>query len=513
MTYFSARFREGIALFNAGEFFEAHEALEDVWRESTGEDRRFLQGLVQVAVGLHHHSTGNMEGAQSVLARALENLRPYPDRYSGIRVDRVRNSVAPWPKALAGGQPAPPLPKIEVTGAKLHPPVDKAAVKHVGTKPAGVPLLDLRRQYAAIREEIAAAIDRVCSSQHFVLGEEIEAFERETSAYLGVSHTVGCASGTDALWLVLLGCGVKPGDEVITTPFSFFASASAITHAGARPVFVDVDPRTLNLDPESVEKKLSRNRRHVQAILPVHLYGQCADMDAFARIAAEHHITVIEDAAQAFGASWRGRRAGTLGSAAAFSFYPTKNLSAYGDGGCLSTNDGSVSERTRLLRNHGGRTRYHHDEMGWNSRLDAIQAAILRVKLHHLDQWNAMRREHAARYDALFRDAGLTSGSEHPPVRPLETLPGAFHIFHQYVIRASRRDELRAFLTGRNIGTEVYYPIALHLQPAFAYLGYTVGDLPEAERAATEVIALPMFPELRNDEQGTVVEAIAEFYS
>jgi dTDP-4-amino-4,6-dideoxygalactose transaminase len=516
MGEFPPRFRQGIALFNAGEFFEAHEALEDAWRESSGEDRRFLQGLVQVAVGLHHHSTGNTVGARSVLRRALDNLRPYPESYFGIGLEKIRIAVAHWDDALTHGQPAPPLPKVEVTDARLASSVD-----HIGAKPAetrqkthvGVPHLDLCRQYAEIRDEIAAAIERVCSSQHFILGEEVEAFEREASSFLGAAHTVGCASGSDALWLALIGAGVTPGAEVITTPFSFFASASAIVHAGARPVFVDIDPRTLNLSADAVEQKLMRSRPpRVSAILPVHLYGQCADTEAFRRIASELGMAIIEDAAQAFGAAWRGRRAGTHGNAAGFSFYPTKNLSAYGDGGCVATNDAAIADRVRLLRNHGSRTRYHHEEAGWNSRLDAMQAAILRVKLKRLEDWNAARREHAARYDALLREAGLLSAGT-GPLRVIETLPEAFHIFHQYVVCAARRDELRTFLTSRNIGTEIYYPIPLHLQPSFAYLGYTEGDFPEAERAARQVIALPMFPELTAEEQRVVVQTIAEFYS
>jgi len=518
MTEFPPRFREGIALFNAGEFFEAHEALEDAWRESTGEDRRFLQGLVQVAVGLHHHSTGNVVGARSVLARALENLRPYPDEHRGIRLKTLRRDLAPWLHALAHQEPAPALPKIKACDARLAASVDQMALKHAAQKApsrTGVPMLDLRRQYALIREEIAAAIDRVCSSQRFILSDEVDAFEREASAFLGVAETIGCASGSDALWLSLVAAGVKPGDEVITTPFSFFASASAITHAGARPAFVDIDPATLNLSAEAVEQKLrSSQPPRVSAILPVHLYGQCADMDAFASVGKEFNVAIIEDAAQAFGAAWNDRRAGALGKAAAFSFYPTKNLSAYGDAGCVSTNDDAIAERLRLLRNHGSRQRYHHDEAGWNSRLDAVQAAVLRVKLKHLEEWNAARRERAARYDELLRDAGLlASEARSAPLHALETRREAFHIFHQYVIRASRRDELRAFLTAEKIGTEIYYPIPLHLQPPLAYLGYSAGDFPEAERAAEEVIALPMFPELTAEEQRLVVQAITRFYS
>lgn len=379
---------------------------------------------------------------------------------------------------------------------------------------SGVPMLDLGRQYAAIRHDILAAIERVCSSQHFILGAEVESLEREVAAFVGVSHAVGCASGTDALWLVLAANGVKPGDTVITTPFSFFASASAVVRAGARPIFVDIDPHTLNLDPAKVELYLREGRSsNLRAILPVHLYGQCADMDAFTRVAKEFRLTIIEDAAQAIGARWRDARAGSMGKAAAFSFYPSKNLSAYGDAGLTTTNDPDLAEHMRRLRNHGSPRRYLHEQMGWNCRLDAIQAAVLRVKLPHLETWNRQRAEHAATYDRLLTQSGLLSPTADSSLRMLVTLPHAHHVYHQYVIRAQRRDQLRQFLAERKIGTEIYYPIPLHLQPVFSYLGYREGDLPEAELAAREVLALPMFPELRQEEQQWVVESIAEFYS
>jgi dTDP-4-amino-4,6-dideoxygalactose transaminase len=375
-------------------------------------------------------------------------------------------------------------------------------------------MLDLGRQYAQIRPQILAAIERVCASQHFILGEEAEALERELAAFTGAAHAIGCASGTDALWLALAAVGVRPGDAVITTPFSFFASASAIVRAGARPVFVDVEPHTLNLDPALVETYLRAGRSlRLRALLPVHLYGQCADMDAFSRLAEEFQLAVVEDAAQAIGASWRDRRAGSLGAAAAFSFYPTKNLSAYGEAGLVTTNDSAFADDMRRLRNHGSPRRYLHEEMGWNSRLDAIQAAVLRVKLPYVETWNRQRRERAAIYDRLLTQSGLTSPTGDAPVRPLTVAPHAHHIYHQYVIRARRRDDLRRFLAQRNIGSEIYYPIPLHLQPVFAYLGYREGDLPESERAAREVLALPMFPELTDGEQQWVVESLAEFYS
>ena len=379
---------------------------------------------------------------------------------------------------------------------------------------AGVPLLDLGRQYAAIREEILAAVERVCSSQHFILGAEVEALERELAAFTGAAQAVGCASGTDALWLALTAVGVHPGDSVITTAFSFFASASAIVRAGGRPVFVDVDPHTLNLDPHQVEAHLRAGKSaRLRALLPVHLYGQCADMDALRELADEFQVAIVEDAAQAIGARWRDARAGSIGALATFSFYPSKNLSAYGDAGLVTTNHAEFADHMRRLRNHGSPQRYRHEELGWNCRLDAIQAAVLRVKLPHLETWNRKRREHAAAYDLLLTQSGLISATGDSPVRVLTRSPHAHHVYHQYVIRAQRRDELRQFLTDRKIGTEIYYPIPLHLQPVFAYLGYREGDLPESERAAREVLALPMFPELTDEEQQWVVESIAEFYS
>ena len=375
-------------------------------------------------------------------------------------------------------------------------------------------MLDLQRQYQQIREEVLAAVERVCSSQQYILGAEVETLEREIAAFAGASAAVGCASGTDALWLALVAAGVQPGNAVVTTAFSFFASASAIVRAGARPVLVDVDSETLNLSPECVKARLRAGGSYkIRALLPVHLYGQCADMDALQQIADDFQLSIVEDAAQAIGAQWRGRRVGSLGAAATFSFYPTKNLSAYGDAGMVTTSDLNLAEHMRNLRNHGSPRRYHHEEFGWNCRMDAIQAAILRVKLPHLEIWNQQRRQRAATYDRLLADAGLASKRFDSPVKPLKTSPHAFHVFHQYVIRAQRRDELRKFLGDRNIGTEIYYPIPLHLQPCFAYLGYSTGDLPESERAAAEVLALPMFPELTEPEQKCVVHSIADFYS
>jgi len=380
-------------------------------------------------------------------------------------------------------------------------------------------MLDLKRQYESIADDVKAAIERVLMAQHFIGGAELEGFERESADYLDVRVSVGCSSGTDALWLALHASGVGPDTSVVTTPFSFFASVSSIVRCGAAPVLADIDPATLNLDPAAAESALQRTRSHkVRAIVPVHLYGLCANMDAFDQIAREHKVDIIEDAAQAFGAKWRDKKAGAMGKAAGFSFYPTKNLSAYGDAGCVTTNDEELAAHVRRLRNHGSRQRYYHEEIGWNSRLDALQAAVLRVKLRHIDAWNQQRRMLACRYHGLLMNEGLVqtgaqSVNAQAPIAMLATVPEAYHIYHQYVVRVLRRDELRSFLTEQGIGTEIYYPVPLHLQECFAYLGYKPGDLPESERAAKEVLALPMFPELREDEQQRVVAAIAEFYS
>lgn len=388
--------------------------------------------------------------------------------------------------------------------------------KHSGSVP-NVPMLDLSRQYAEVKAEIEESVLRVCASQRYVLGPEVTEFEAEAAAYLGVKHAVGCASGTDALWLSLQVAGVGPGDEVITTPFSFFATASSIIRAGARPVFADVDPKTLNLDPAAVEHRL----RHafsskIKAIMPVHLYGQCADMDALRRTAREYGLALIEDAAQAFGATWRGKHAGSLGDLAGFSFYPTKNLSGFGDGGMVTTNDDQLAAQLRLLRNHGSSRRYYHEAVGWNSRLDSIQAAILRVNLRHLDKWNQKRKQRASAYDLLLGSTGLltTRNDEgQAPVRQLEQSSLATHIYHQYVLLVERRDALREFLSSRQIGSEVYYPVPLHLQECFNYLGYSEGILPVSEEAGHHVIALPIYPDITADEQAHVINTMAEFYS
>jgi dTDP-4-amino-4,6-dideoxygalactose transaminase len=377
-------------------------------------------------------------------------------------------------------------------------------------------MLDLKRQHRQLHNELMGAVGHVLETQQFILGESVAAFEKAAAVQLGVAHAVGCSSGTDALWLALAAAGIGPGHAVVTTPFSFFASVSAILRAGASPLLADIDPTTFNLSPAAVEKILnSPQAAGVRAILPVHLYGQCADFTSFARIAKERNLKLIEDAAQAWGAEWQSVKAGALGDAAAFSFYPTKNLSAAGDAGMVTTNSNEIAERARMLRQHGMRRRYYHDEIGWNTRMDGFQGAILTVKLKYIDGWNQLRRTVARRYHALFHAAGLVEAGPYPThgiVLPHE-VPGTHHVWHQYVIRTNRRDGLRQFLTERKIGSEIYYPVPLHLQAALQSLGYKEGSFPEAERAAREVLALPIFPELREDEQQTVVSAIAEFLS
>ena len=391
-------------------------------------------------------------------------------------------------------------------------------------------MLDLKRQYAPLHKELLEALGHVLETRQFILGEPVAVFERAAAERLGVAHAIGCSSGTDALWLALAAAGIGPGDAVVTSPFSFFASVSSILRAGATPVLADIHPATFNLDPTAVETVLAAPQpTPIRAILPVHLYGQCAEWTAFARIGTEHNLKLIEDAAQAWGAEWPrtkpgvpgdrsslpGCKAGGLGDAAAFSFYPTKNLSAAGDAGMVTTNSDDLAERARMLRQHGMRRRYHHDELGWNARMDGFQGAILGVKLKYIDGWNHARHTVARRYHALFHAAGLAEAGPYPVhgvVLPHE-VPGSHHVWHQYVLRTARRDALREFLTARNIGSEVYYPVPLHMQDALKSLGYKEGDFPESERAAREVLALPIFPELREDEQQTVVHAIADFLS
>ena len=380
--------------------------------------------------------------------------------------------------------------------------------------PQPVQMLDFSRQYASIRQELLDAIESACDSQRFILGPQVASFEQAAATACAAPHAVGCASGTDAIWLALAAADIGPGDTVITTPFSFFASVSAILRCGAQPLLADIDPATFNLSATATEEVIrSHTGAKVKAILPVHLYGQCADWDAFTALKQNYNVLLVEDAAQAFGATWNGIPAGALGDAAAFSFYPTKNLSAMGDAGLVTTLSAAIDDHARVLRAHGMRRRYYHDEIGWNSRLDSLQAAILEVKLRYLPQWNQQRRNLAVRYDQLFDDAGITGSTTGEGIVLPFTDPRATHIFHQYVIRAPRRDELRLYLTDRQIGSEIYYPLPLHQQTSLSSLGYKQGDFPISEAAAHEVLALPMYPELREDEQQTVVETIASFYA
>lgn len=377
-------------------------------------------------------------------------------------------------------------------------------------------MLDLKRQYEPLQQELLDALQHVLETQQFILGEQVTSFEQAAAEKLGVKHAIGCSSGTDALWLALAAAGIGVGDAVVTTPFSFFASVSAILRAGAKPILADIDPVTFNLDSNAVESVLKKPQPvTIRAILPVHLYGQCADWGGFSRLGQEYGLKLIEDAAQAWGAEWQGAKAGGLGDAAAFSFYPTKNLSAAGDAGMVTTNSDDVDEMARALRQHGMRRRYYHDELGWNTRLDGFQGAVLQIKLKYIAGWNEARRTTARRYRTQFHARGLAepgSRPRHGIVLPQE-VPGAHHVWHQYVIRCARRDALHEFLASRKIGSEIYYPVPLHMQAALRDLGYSEGDFPEAERASREVLALPIFPELREDEQQTVVDAIAEFLS
>jgi len=366
-----------------------------------------------------------------------------------------------------------------------------------------VPLLDLTAQYKTIRWQVRSAIDRVCESQLFILGPEVTACERDIASFCGASHAIGVSSGTDALLVALMAAGVAPGDEVITSPFTFFATAGVIARLGARPVFVDIEAENFNLDPDAIESRLTRRTK---AILPVHLFGRCAAMEPILEIAAKHGLTVIEDAAQSIGArNSHGRAAGTIGDLGCFSFFPSKNLGAFGDAGMVVTQNAKLAESVRVLRVHGGKPKYYHKQIGGNFRLDALQAAVLRVKLSYLPLWTAGRRQNAARYRELFDHSGLS-----PHVTLPQDVPG--HIYNQFVIRCVNRDVLQAFLREREIETEIYYPVPLHLQECFAELGYARGEFPQAEAAAQEVLALPIYPELSEEQQCYVVDQICEFY-
>jgi len=369
-----------------------------------------------------------------------------------------------------------------------------------------VPLLALDRQYAVLRDAIRSALDRVCDSGRFVLGPDVSDLEAELARALDVPHAISCASGSDALLLALMALDVQPGDEVILPSYTFFATASAVTRLGATPIFADIDPVTYLIDPEDVRRKISRRTK---ALIPVHLFGRTADMDALLPVAQAAGIPVVEDAAQSILSTWHGRCSGALGDIGCFSFYPTKNLGGAGDGGFLKTTRDDLAKALRLLRVHGMEPRYYHQVVGINSRLDSLQAAVLRVKLPHLDAWTSARQDNASRYQRLFAEHGLAG---HVVVPGNE--PRGRHVWNQFVVRVAegRRDELRAHLASRGVGTEIYYPVPCHLQQCFKHLGWQKGDLPETERAADETLALPIFPELTEAEQRTVVGRIAEFF-
>ncbi|BCS34710.2 hypothetical protein TBR22_A39360 [Luteitalea sp. TBR-22] len=368
-----------------------------------------------------------------------------------------------------------------------------------------VPLLDLAAQYAPIRDAVVEAVTRVVDTQKFILGPEVERFEAQAAAYLGARHAIGVSSGTDALLVAMMALDLGPGDEVIVPTYSFFATAGCVSRTGATPVLVDIDPVTYNLDVDAVRRAITPRTR---AIVPVHLYGQAAEMTPLLALAREQGLSVIEDAAQAIGATYEGRALGTLGDFGCFSFYPSKNLGAAGDAGLVTVNDDDLAARVRLLRVHGAQRTYHHEKVGGNFRMAALQAAVLGVKLPHLEAWTEARRRNADRYRALF--ASLAPGA--PVSLPVEQ-PGRRHIYNQFVIRAERRDALRDHLRANGVGCEIYYPVPFHLQPCFAYLGVPAGALPVSEQAAAETLALPIYSELTEAQQAYVVETIATFYA
>ncbi|HEY3197406.1 MAG TPA: DegT/DnrJ/EryC1/StrS family aminotransferase [Nitrospirales bacterium] len=368
-----------------------------------------------------------------------------------------------------------------------------------------VPLLDLKAQFQPIRKEVMAAIEAVCDEQAFILGSRVADLEKSFQEYVGAAHGVGVASGTDAILLALMASGVGRGDEVVTVPYTFFATAGSISRLGAKPVFVDIHPDSFNMDPRQIEAAITKKTK---AIMPVHLFGQCAAMEGILDIARAHQLPVIEDAAQAIGAERRGRKAGAMGYAGCFSFFPSKNLGGFGDGGMVTTNDPSVADQVRLLRVHGSRGKYLHEVVGMNSRLDALQAAVLKVKLNYLESWIKGRQRNAARYENLFTDAKLLDRITLPVVSKENR-----HVHNQYVIRAPDRDELRAFLKEKGIGTEIYYPTPLHLQPCYQDLGYQTGAFPHSEQAAKETLALPIYAELSEEQQSYVVASVKQFYS
>ena len=368
-----------------------------------------------------------------------------------------------------------------------------------------IPLLNLQAQYTAIRDEIETAISSVLESSHFILGEEVSKLEEEVASFCGTRFAVGVASGTDALLLSLKAFGIGPGDEVITTPYTFFATASSVSRAGAKPVFIDIDPETYNLDTRKLEEYLkAQTSSRLKAVIPVHLYGQCAEMDTVLELARTYNLKVIEDAAQAIGAEYKNRKTGSMGDAGAFSFFPSKNLGGYGDGGMVVTDAQETAERIKILRNQGGMQKYFYSVIGYNSRLDSLQAAILRVKLKYLKEWNRLRREHALTYNRFFADNNNI-------VTPY-TEPRNVHIYNQYTLRVKKRDELEKHLKLKGIGCALYYPLPLHLQECYKDLGYKEGDFPESEKASKETISIPVYPELTTEQQETVAGEIKEFY-
>ena len=382
-----------------------------------------------------------------------------------------------------------------------------------------IPVVNLEAQYETIREEIQAAMAAVLAQGSFILGPEVEALEQQVAAKQGCAYGIGCASGSDAILLSLLALGIGPGDGVLVPSFTFFSTAGAVARVGARPLFVDIDPRTFNINPAAVEEALRKppDRAVVKAIVPVHLYGQCPEMDRLLALAGQSHLPVIEDAAQAVLARYRGRAVGSLGLAGCFSFYPTKNLGGFGDGGMITTNDAAFADRLRLWRSHGSSDKRVFTHLGINSRLDTLQAAVLLVKLRRLDEWTRLRRQKAAVYRETLLNTGLSNPeavhptTEAPIVLPYE-MPGAMHVYHQFTVRALRRDELANYLADNGIESAIYYPTPLHRQPAFAYLGLSAGACPESERAAREVLSLPLYPELIEEQQVRVVQQIKSFY-
>jgi len=384
-----------------------------------------------------------------------------------------------------------------------------------------VPLLDLKAQFAEIRAEVMPIIEQVCASQQFILGDHVRGLEEEVARYAGSAFGVGVSSGTDALLLAVMALNIGAGDEVITSPFTFFATAGTVARVAARPIFCDIDPITFNLSPESVQSFIDRNGvvrdgglfnrttgGRIRAIMPVHLYGQSADMAPLVAIAKRHGLKLIEDAAQAIGTEYQGRRVGSIGDIGCFSFFPSKNLGAFGDAGLCTVNDAELAEHLRVLRVHGGKPKYFHSFVGGNFRIDELQAAVLRVKLKYLDAWTEGRRRNAAYYDKAFAAAGLGARVVTPVA-----VAGGRHIFNQYIVRVQKRDDLKKFLAERGIGTEIYYPVPLHLQKCFEYLGYRAGDFPESERAAVETLALPIYPELAQTQLAHVVASLTAFYA